>query len=133
MEKRGQIRDEAHLQNWLRTTARFLALNAVRKRQREHLLLDEATWDAVEGSWQKRDATDASAYAESLRRCLPLLSKAHRDLVTKRFVDGHDYQRLSDELHRTTKSLYVTFSRIYAFLGKCIAERMALNPEYPRE
>ena len=124
MEKRAQIRDDDHLRNWLRTTSRLQALGAMRKRDLEHLLLDEKTWDALEGSWRTQDDTDSSLYAESLRRCMALLSESHRVLLSKRFVDGYDYQRLSAEYHRTTKSLYVTFSRMYSFLGKCIADRM---------
>ncbi len=124
MEKRARINDEDHLRNWMRTTARLQALSALRKRELEHLLLDEKTWDTLESSWQALDETDASLYAESLRRCMALLSESHRLLISKRFVDGYDYPRLSAECHRTTKSLYVTFSRIYSFLGKCITERM---------
>ncbi len=124
MEKRARIRDEDHLRNWLRTTSRLQALGAMRKRELQHLLLDEKTWDTLESSWQMQDDTDTSLHAEALRRCMALLSESHRVLISKRFVDGYDYTQLSAECNRTTKSLYVTFSRIYSFLGKCITERM---------
>ena len=97
----------------------------MRKRELEHLLLDEKTWDALEGSWRTQDDDRHRRSTPSrFSRCMALLSESHRLLISKRFVDGYDYPRLSAEYHRTTKSLYVTFSRIYSFLGKCIAERM---------
>jgi RNA polymerase sigma factor (sigma-70 family) len=123
VQKRGQIRDETHLRNWLRTTARFEAMTVLRKRRADHLSLDPAILDVLDLGWRDADLPASSAYSDRLRHCLKQLSRAHQSLVSKRFFENWDYGRLAAELDRTVDSLYVTFSRIYATLGKCIAER----------
>ena len=125
MRKREQIRDEEHLRHWMRTAARRQVMNVLRKRQESHLSLDRDVVDLLEPVWQKQDGPDSAARAEALRGCIGTLSKTHRDLVQKRFVDGYEYPRLAAEIGRGVNSLYVTFSRIYAVLGKCISARMA--------
>lgn len=125
VEKRAQIQDETHLQKWLLTAARMEALSALRRRKRESLLLDEQVLDAIDASWREQDVLDLTARSDALRRCLSSLSDGHQALVAKRFVNGYDYPRLAAECHRSVSSLYVTFSRIYAFLAKCISDPMS--------
>jgi RNA polymerase sigma factor (sigma-70 family) len=124
VEKRELIESEAHLMNWMRLAARRQVMNVVRKRQEHHVSLDADVLELMEPVWRQNDAVESAARAEALRSCLSLLSKSHQDLVHKRFVDNYDYDRLASEIHRTVGSLYVTFSRIYAVLGKCISSRL---------
>jgi RNA polymerase sigma factor (sigma-70 family) len=124
VEKRGQIKNETHLRNWLRTTARLEALTALRKRRADHVAMDPALLDVLDCTWRDEELADSSAYGDSLRQCLKLLSKPHQALVNRRFYENCDYDRLAVELNRPVDSLYVTFSRIYATLGKCIAGRL---------
>ncbi len=128
VRKRAHIKDETHLRNWLRKTARFEALNAVRRRRVDHLSLDPAVLDVLDQRWQGQDQVDSSAYRELLRQCIGRLSQVHQSLVRKRFFEKLDYGRLAAEFNRSADSLYVTFSRIYATLGKCVAERSAAEP-----
>ncbi len=126
MKKREMIEDEDHLRHWMRTAARRQVMNVLRKRQESHLSLDQDVIELLDPVWTGRDGPDGQARAEALRGCMSNLSKSHRDLVHKRFVENYDYARLAAEFGRTVNSLYVTFSRIYASLGKCISAR--LNP-----
>jgi RNA polymerase sigma factor (sigma-70 family) len=129
VEKRAGLHDEGHLLRWLRTTSRLTAMNVMRKRQEEQFLLDAGALDALEEAWKAEEPSNASADAEALRHCLESLSAQHRQLVTRRFVEQHEYAQLAAEYRRTVDSLYVTFSRIYAALAKCISARRVLNPE----
>jgi RNA polymerase sigma-70 factor, ECF subfamily len=124
MEQREKIESETHLKNWMRTTARFLSLNLIRKRREEELAIDIVTLDAVDECWEQFEDWDGSRYSDSLRKCVKELSPANQRLLTKRFVEGREYAELALEYKRTTGSLYVTFSRIYAALTKCISNRM---------
>ncbi len=129
VQKRGDLVDDGLLVRWLRVTARLTAMNHLRKRREEHLVLDEAALDALEAGW---DDADVATDTEELQRCLRLLPPHQRDLVTKRFVDDYDYRRLAAEYQRPVNSLYVTFSRIYAALAKCLANHKRLTPEVRR-
>ena len=133
VQKRAQIQDEQHLRRWMMATARLEALAALRRRRRDHLLLDDQVLDALDQSWRDDEGLDLTACSESLQRCLSLLSDGHQGLIAKRFVDGYDYPRLAAEQRRTVASLYVTFSRIYASLAKCMAVRNSPVAEVRRD
>ena len=124
VQKRAAIDGEVHLMKWLRTTARFVALNALRKRQERHLSLDDALLNTLEAEWQEIDQEDVQQRAEALRHCLELLSPMARQLVHWRYVEGLDYTRLAAAVKRPVKSLYVTFSRIHVALGDCIHSQL---------
>jgi RNA polymerase sigma factor (sigma-70 family) len=129
MEQKGKIQSEAHMKNWMRTTARFLALNVLRKKKEEHLAIDIAALDAMEACWSQLDQWDGSQYSDSVRHCVKELSQTNQRLLAKRFVEGYDYTQLASEYQRSVASLYVTFSRIYATLGRCISARMPVAAE----
>jgi RNA polymerase sigma factor (sigma-70 family) len=127
IQKRESIESEEHLRNWMRTTARRQVMNVIRKRQESSLSLDADVMELLEPVWQKQDASDSAERAEALRLCMGQLSKPHQDLVRKRFVENYEYVRLAKEINRTVSSVYVTFSRIYATLGKCVSARLDLG------
>jgi RNA polymerase sigma factor (sigma-70 family) len=129
MEQKGKIQSEAHMKNWMRTTARFLTLNVLRKRKEEHLAIDIAALDAMHACWSQLDQWDGSQYSDSVRHCVTELSETNQRLLAKRFIEGYDYPQLASEYKRSVGSLYVTFSRIYATLGRCISARMPASAE----
>lgn len=122
--KRAMIADEFHLRHWLRVSARRQAMNVLRKRQESCVSLDRDVADLLDPVWREHDGADSTGRAEALRNCLSLLSKPHQELVQKRFAENYDYPRLAAEFNRSVQSVYVTFSRIYTTLGKCISARL---------
>ncbi len=124
LQKREEITDELHLKKWMRTTARFHALNSNRKRHEAHQTLDEDVANLMDRCWQQNDAIDESRLAEALSGCMSALSSVHRALLEKRFIANLDYNQLAKEMDRSTNSLYTTFSRIYASLAQCISEKL---------
>jgi RNA polymerase sigma factor (sigma-70 family) len=127
MQKRESIESEEHLRNWMRTAARRQVMNVIRKRQESSLSLDEDVVDLLDPIWRRHDISDSAERADALRHCVAQLSKPHQDLVHKRFVENYEYARLAKEVNRTVNSMYVTFSRIYATLGKCVSARLELE------
>ena len=125
LKRRESITDEAHLHRWLRTTARNLAYNVLRKRQEHQLTLDDGILDSLESLWIKQDGHPASDMVEALRHCMELSPPASASLVRDRYVRGISYPQLAQILHRPVSSLYVTFSRIHAALADCIYNRLA--------
>ena len=125
VQKRQGIEGEAHLLNWLRTTARLTAINVLRKRQERHLSLEDGIIDLLEADWPPHDRDDSASLAEALRHCVDLLSPGAHELIRKRYVEGVGYLKLAEGLKRPVNSLYVTFSRIHAALADCIVRRIA--------
>jgi RNA polymerase sigma-70 factor (ECF subfamily) len=124
VEKAGSIKDETHLVKWLRTTARFHALNAMQKRLHNICLANEVL-DSLESKWQSQYDTDnTSDRAEALRHCVDKMPAKSRDLIQRRYVQEMSYEQLAKALGRPIDSLYVTFSRIFATLGNCILDHL---------
>jgi RNA polymerase sigma-70 factor, ECF subfamily len=124
VEKAASIRDELHLVKWLRTTARFHALNAMQKRLNNVSLANDVL-DSLESKWQSAyDATNTNDRADALRTCVDKMPTKSKDLIQKRYVQEMTYEQLAQNLGRPIDSLYVTFSRIFATLGNCIMEQL---------
>ena len=124
VKKSASIKSETHLLRWLRTSARFVAMNALQKRKQRHVSLDDGLIDVLETAWRKRDGNQISDLTESLRHCVELLPRTARRLIEQRYMESKDYNRLSVETGRPVASLYVTFSRILGTLNDCISARM---------
>jgi RNA polymerase sigma factor (sigma-70 family) len=124
VKKAAAIQDETHLLRWLRTTARFLSLNALQKRKHRHLSFDDGLLDVLESAWRKRDTDAAADLTESLRHCVGLLPPPSRNLIEQRYMAQKDYNQLAVESGRPVASLYVTFSRILGVLNDCISARL---------
>jgi RNA polymerase sigma-70 factor (ECF subfamily) len=132
VEKSATIRDELHLVKWLRTTARYHALNALQKSNKRNLTLPDTVLDRLESKWKMNDNSDSSDRADALRHCEELLPARAKDLLHKRFVDGMNYEEMAQLLGRPVNSLYVTFSRIFTSLGNCIMQRIESREQLSR-
>jgi RNA polymerase sigma-70 factor, ECF subfamily len=51
MERAAEIKDESHLLLWARRAARFKSLEALRKRTRQTIPLDEDVLELLEAEW----------------------------------------------------------------------------------
>lgn len=127
VEKASSIENEAHFMNWLRTSARFLSLSAMQKREQRNQSLDDGLLDLLEPEWQREDAWEASDRTEALRHCLDQLPPRAKGLVQKRFLEEMKYVDLAKAVGRPVGSLYVTFSRIFTALGECISARLQIG------
>jgi RNA polymerase sigma-70 factor, ECF subfamily len=125
IQKRHEIADEEHLKKWMRTTARFQAMNLNRKREEFELSLDRDVIELMEPCWNSEDTTDQPRIFDALRHCMNGLSPAHRELLRRRFRAEQSYDEMAREMERSVNSLYAMFSRIYSALARCIALQMA--------
>ncbi len=124
VEKSALIENEAHLSNWLRTTARFQSLNAIRSRQEQQESLGDEVFNLLDPIWEQEDSVHDSDHAEALGLCMAELSAKNQELIRKRYVLGLGYSELATELNRTTQSLYSAFNRLHSALAECISARL---------
>ena len=124
LQKADQIPDLARLPAWLRTAARQLAMNALRKLGNRNLPLGEKVAELMEPHWRKMDPASGSSMGDALEACLAALSEPSRQLLKKRYTDGCSGEELSRQLGRPIGSLYTTFSRIHKKLAECILRRV---------
>ena len=123
--KRDEIEDAAHLRNWCRQAARFRAIDALRKRNVQPIVVDQAVLDLVEADWAQRDDELVEHRHRALRACLEQLSPYVRELIRLRYSEGLSGAALAKALDRQVNTVYVALSRAHNTLAACVRTRLA--------
>ena len=127
IQKRRDVVGVEHLGGWLRTAARQLAWNAVRKRANRDLLLGDKVHILMESHWSRLDSVSDPAASEALEVCLQFLSPKAREIIQAHYVKEIGCGELAQSLGRPVASLYVTMSRIHKKLAECILRRTGMK------
>ena len=123
--KRDEIRDVGHLRNWCRQAARFRAIDALRKRNSQAFVMDQAVLDLVEADWEERDDQTFDRRRNALRTCLEQLSPYVQELIRLRYGEGLSGAGLAKALDRQVNTVYVALSRAHNTLATCVRTRLA--------
>lgn len=129
LEKAPEISDEDHLIRWARTTARFKAMNAVRKMSHRPISLSGQALEMLDRAWDRRDDTADEEVYGALRRCMAKLSPYASQLLKHRYIEGKTGQALADALGRKLNTTYTALSRIHRSLESCIRASMKADRE----
>jgi RNA polymerase sigma-70 factor (ECF subfamily) len=127
IQKRKDLADVEHPGGWLRTAARQLAWNAVRKRANRDLLLGDKVHALMEPHWIRLGSVPDSDMSDALETCLRSLNPKAREIIEAHYVTGLGCGDLAQHLGRPVASLYVTLSRIHKKLGECILRKTGLK------
>jgi len=131
IRKSADIENQAALSGWLRSTARFIALNALRKRQRRSETLDDAILDLLDEQWTAAESNQCSETAlEALRRCMAKLAPGAQRLVHLRYHEGLSGKALADRMGKSLNTIYVGLTRVHRFLEHCMKAQMATRGAY---
>ena len=125
VSKRAKIRDREALLPWLRRTARYRALHAIRHKGKAPLLLDGSTLDALAPHWQKYDDVPSATLADALRMCVDQLTPYARRIVVLRYIEGQSGIQVAEALGRKVRTIYMALSRIHHTLRDCIRRQQA--------
>jgi RNA polymerase sigma-70 factor, ECF subfamily len=110
---------------WVKTIARFKALEAIRSRRFESL--SEEVLQAL-GAEPRELRADADERLALLRGCLDQLAPQARRSIDFRYQNDHLPPQIADLMGCTVQSVNVTLSRARAFLRDCVQSKMATNP-----
>lgn len=121
----SKIVDEQHFEGWIRRTARYKSLNALRRVQSDRHVFSSDTLDILDSGWEKRfQETDQVDRLGALRQCLEQLSPKYRRLIDLRYVGGCSGASIAGHLGRPVESVYVSISRVHKILAACISRRI---------
>ncbi len=113
---------------WVKTIARFKALETLRRERGRHVLLSEQVLEALD--------SDPHPYAvpveidrriESLRACIEQLAPQARRSIEYRYRGDHRPPQIARLMGCSVKSINVTLSRARAFLRECVTQRMGIE------
>lgn len=121
LEKRALLSRHRNVVAWLYKSARFEALNRLRKRSQRELSLSDELLEVLDAEFRTVDEkTSSRVLLEAVRHCIERLSPSAQVLVQYRYAKGMDYADIAAKLGRPANSLYVTFCRIHAALADCV-------------
>ncbi|MDB6078953.1 MAG: polymerase sigma factor [Akkermansiaceae bacterium] len=110
---------------WVRTIARFKALEAIRARRFE--TLSEEVLDAL-GTELREFQPAADQRLILLQDCLDHLAPQARRSIDYRYRNDHQPPQIAKLMGCKVESVNVTLSRARAFLRECVERRITTNP-----
>ncbi len=128
VREREKLRDEAALEVWLRRTARFKALSALRDRGRRAAVLSNDVLDQLDTQWEsQQQETSLEEFQSALRHCLKELTPSAQQIVALRYMEGLKGTEVAERLGKQRKTVYQALTRIHNTLRACIAKQLQLE------
>lgn len=109
---------------WVKTIARFKALEAIRAGRNRFESLSEETLEAL-GAESRDFAPQTDERLGLLARCIEELAPQARRSIEFRYRNDHLPPEIADLMGCTVQSVNVTLSRARAFLRDCVTRKMA--------
>jgi len=110
---------------WVKTIARFKALEALRRQRGRLVALSDEALDALGAEpHEYAGGGEVDARLELLRACLDDLAPQARRSIEFRYRGDHLPRQIARLMGCTVQSVNVTLSRARAFLRKCVQRRM---------
>ena len=125
LRKHADLTDAQGFGPWIRSIARFQALNALRKRENAPLPLGETVADLIDIAWSDGDGTRDAKRIEWLRQCMETLTERAQELVRLRYHQDLSGAEIASVVKRPLNTVYVSLARIHRSLAECMHRRMA--------
>ncbi len=136
MAKGREVADEPRLRVWLRRSARFKALEALRQKKRTPPPLSEEVLEKLEAHWEPYDRLGEMAeptIAEMLRACYRELTANQRRLLALRYVKGLHSGEIAVQLDMKVETVYRALTRAHRNLADCVQGRLAARKRADRD
>jgi RNA polymerase sigma-70 factor (ECF subfamily) len=119
---RKNIQPGPGLRSWLRKVAKYLAMNAMRKKR--PLSLDPADLQRIVESESDRDDEPFPDKLTALKACMAGLSTSDGDLLEAKYEDGKSLATIAETTKQTVGYLKQRLFRLRRRLADCVNERM---------
>lgn len=113
---------EAHLLAWSRVTARNLALNVLRQRNKGWVVLDEETLELIEEDWASSQAPGPRI--EALQDCLETVPDEPRRMLDLRYAEGRSCEEVAQICGLKLDAVYQRLSRLHRALRDCVEQKI---------
>lgn len=113
---------------WVKTIARFKALEAIRTHRGRHEFLSEEVLEAL-GAEQHEFPGQVDERLGHLAACIEELAPQAKRSILFRYRNEHRPPEIASRMGCTIQSVNVTLSRARAFLRECVLRKMAGAPQ----
>jgi RNA polymerase sigma-70 factor (ECF subfamily) len=124
MTKGAQFESGGALMSWAFITARREGIDWLRRRKNAPVCLDETILELLEQEWADEALGQAGGRSQALRDCLEELPAKSRDLLKRRYFDGHACEEVAQQLGAGLNAVYKRLSRLHQALKKCIETKL---------
>jgi RNA polymerase sigma factor (sigma-70 family) len=121
---------------WLRRSARFKALEALRAKRRAPPPFSEEVLEKLEAHWEPYGPPGEMAeatVAELLRACYRKLSGNQRRLLSLRYAKGLHSGEIAAQLDMKVETVYRALTRAHRNLADCVQEQLAARKRADRD
>jgi RNA polymerase sigma-70 factor, ECF subfamily len=133
VEKGGDVAGEPQLRAWLRSTARYKALQATREIKRRPAPLDDSVIEKLDEYWIQYDATPESDLVETLRECIRLLTPNGRKMMVLRYSKELRSSQIAQRLKRQVTTVRRSIARAHQSLFDCVCAKLAAKKQSPHD
>lgn len=113
---------------WVKTIARFKALETLRRERGRFVTLSESALEALGTEPHGfADADDTDPRLERLQNCISQLAPQARRSIELRYRGDHLPPQIAELMGCTVPSVNVTLSRARAFLRDCVSRKSSLK------
>lgn len=124
IEKSDTIKDAEHLTRWLRTGARYRAIDHLRRQDKHSISLAPELLDKLDLSWQSASPQSIPPRLDAMRECLSRMPGHTQQLLRMRYEVGKTGNEISKDLGRSNNAIYLALSRAHRALRDCIEQRL---------
>jgi RNA polymerase sigma-70 factor (ECF subfamily) len=124
MTKGTQFESGGALMSWAFITARREGIDWLRRQKNAPVCLDETILELLEQEWADEAAAQGGIRGQALRDCLEDLPAKSRDLLKRRYFDGHACEAVAEQLGARLDAIYKRLSRLHQALKKCIENKL---------
>jgi RNA polymerase sigma-70 factor (ECF subfamily) len=110
--------------SWAFITARREGIDWLRRQKNAPVCLDETILELLEKEWADEALGQVGGRSQALRDCLEDLPAKSRDLLKRRYFDGHACEAVAEQLGARLDAIYKRLSRLHQALKKCIETKL---------
>ena len=123
MTKGVQFESVGALISWAFITARREGIDWLRRQKNAPICLEYTILELLEQEWAD-EAAAGDIRGQALRDCLEDLPVKSRDLLKRRYFDGHACEAVAEQLGVRLDAIYKRLSRLHQALKKCIETKL---------
>ncbi|MDA7916563.1 sigma-70 family RNA polymerase sigma factor [Verrucomicrobia bacterium] len=124
LKQTAPFNDEAHVRRWARRVARNRAIDLIRRKDKQAILLDEEILDLIEQEWPDDNAGQDQDKVSALKTCIEKLTPYSKEIINLRYVEGLGGIEVAEVLNRKVDTIYKALARLHVGLRGCIQKRM---------
>ena len=118
------FKDVDHLRRWSLVVGRNGAVDWLRRRKRQSMVMDSQLMDVIQGEWPSQARDDKSVSLEALASCMDSLTDYNRELLDLRYFQSLSGSEIARRLQRKVETVYQALTRIHRRLENCVRRRL---------